>query len=296
MAAPKPCKVTWCEGKKELPSHFCHWHRVERLPIDEQIVEAMGRRDIALKTHQVRATVPKELWPAGRRFCSGCQFMVPLWYTQGSKCHACSSHASYSRHLAETYKISYEFYLQMYNFQGGRCYICRRVPLKRRLAVDHHHETGEVRGLLCSGERSCNHDILGNIKNVDMARRIVTYLEDPPARALKEGRDLPLEVASAGAGVMAGRSRTILPNDDSASRSGTVQVMARMGAEAIESRARLAKERHYSDGDFWRFPKGTVVFDIFHAEPDKLDPKVWTKRLELARERQAKIAAQRGEA
>jgi hypothetical protein len=291
MAAPKPCKVAGCGGKKDLPSHFCYWHRVDRLFIDDQIAEAIDRRKLSLKTHEVRASVPAAKWPAGRRFCSGCQFMVPLWYTQGSKCKACASHSSYSRHVQETYGISYDFYLALYQFQGGRCYICRKVPKTRRLAVDHSHETNEVRGLLCSGERSCNHDVLGNIKSIDAARRIVLYLEDPPARAMKEGRPLPGEVATASGGVMAGRSRTIVPNGDSG--SGTVHVMAKMVAESIESRARLARPGHYSDGDFWRFPEGTVVFDIFHAVPDKLDPKVWAKRLELAREKEDRIASQK---
>lgn len=291
MAAPKPCKVDWCEGKKDSPSHFCYWHRVDRLFIDDQISAAIDRRALSLKTHEVRASVPSAQWPDGRRFCSGCQFMVPIWYTQGSKCKACSSHANYARHIQETYGISYDFYLALYQFQGGRCYICRKVPKTRRLAVDHNHETNEVRGLLCSGERSCNHDILGNIKSIDMAHRIVLYLEDPPARALKEGRDLPDEVATASGAVMGGKSRTIAP---AVQTTGTVETMAKMAAESIESRARHCREGHYADGDFWRFPKDHAgPFDIFHAVPDIVEPKVWAKRLELARERQDRIEAQR---
>lgn len=292
MAAPKPCKVDWCELPKDKPSHFCYWHRVDRLFIDDQIAEAIERRKLSLKTHEVRASVPPAQWPDGRRFCSGCQFMVPIWYTQGSKCKACSSHANYGRHIQETYGISYDFYLALYQFQGGRCYICRKVPKTRRLAVDHDHETNEVRGLLCSGERSCNHDILGNIKSIDMAHRIVLYLEDPPARALKEGRAIPDQVATASGSVMNGRSRTI--PSESATPAGTAQVMARMVSESIESRARRAKDGYYSDGDFWRFPKDHAgPFDIFHAVPDVVDPKVWAKRLELAREKQDRITAQR---
>lgn len=293
MAAPKkPCKQPDCDLPKDSPSHFCYWHRVDRLLIDDQIAEARKRLAImeAKPGYEYRATVPGDQWPEGRRFCSGCQFMFPKWYADGSRCRACASEARYGAHIRETYGISYDFYLALYQFQGGRCYICRKEPKKRRLAVDHDHETGEVRGLLCSGQRSCNHDVLGNITSIDMARRIVLYLEDPPARALKAGRALATEVAAASGGVMGGRSRTIVPTQ---AAEGLPAVMARMADEQIESRARRARDGHYSDGDFWRFPDGTSIFDIFHAVPDKLDPKVWEVRLELARRRQEQIAAQR---
>jgi hypothetical protein len=296
MAATKkkPCKQPDCELPKDSPSHFCYWHRVARLLIDDQIAEARGRLALmqAKSGYEYRASVPGSEWPEGRRFCSGCQFMIPKWYADGSRCKACASEARYGAHIRETYGITYDFYLALYQFQGGRCYICRKVPKSRRLAVDHDHETGEVRGLLCSGQRSCNHDVLGNITSIDMARRIVLYLEDPPARALKAGRALAIEVASASGSVMGGKSRTILPT--AGAGEGTREVMQRLAAESIESRARRCWDGHYSDKSFWRFPDGHEgPHDIFHAIPDNLDPKVWEKRLELARERDAQIAARR---
>jgi hypothetical protein len=279
VATPKPCKQAGCDLPKDLPSHFCYWHRVDRLPIDEQIEYAMARRKKMLETHEVRATAPAAQWPAGRRFCSGCQ---------GSRCRACASHASYSSHLANTYRISYADYLTMLKYQDYRCYICRRRPLKKRLAVDHDHETNEVRGLLCSGERSCNHDILGNIKDIGMAQRIVTYLQNPPYRAMRTGQAMPVEVSSAGP-----NGTTLVKT---AEVPGMVELMQQAAEEALVRRAKAAKRGHYSDGDFWRFPKDHEgPFDIFHAVPDKLDPKVWEIRLELAREKQAKIDAQRGD-
>jgi hypothetical protein len=276
---------------KSLPSHFCYWHKTARLPIDEQIQEAWDRRPKGIAKWGEAKIRPSSAWPAGRRWCSGCNFYVPLWYTQGSRCKACASEATYSAHILKSYGITYQFYLALYHAQGGACYICRKKPGKKRLAVDHNHETGEVRGLLCPGsDYGCN-TMLGYIRdNVDTARRMVAYLEDPPARAVKEGRDLPTEVLAATGATMAGRSRTTLPPASGDSLPG---IMARMAEESVEARARRSRDGHYSDGDFWRFyqhPDGP--FDIFHADPDRLEPKVWAKRLELARERQARIAGQ----
>ena len=56
------------------------------------------------------------------------------------------------RHTLRKYGISLADYEAMFAAQGGRCAICR-TPATRTLDIDHDHETGEVRGLLCT---SCN--------------------------------------------------------------------------------------------------------------------------------------------
>lgn len=43
-------------------------------------------------------------------------------------------------------------YLEMCEAQGWACKICKRTP-SSKLHVDHNHETGKIRGLLCG---SCN--------------------------------------------------------------------------------------------------------------------------------------------
>lgn len=48
----------------------------------------------------------------------------------------------------QVYGITVEDYDRMFDEQGGVCAICGNGT-KRRLAVDHNHETGVVRGLLC---------------------------------------------------------------------------------------------------------------------------------------------------
>ncbi len=53
--------------------------------------------------------------------------------------------------LLQNHKISFEHYNTLLIKQNMSCAICERHQsmYKRQLAVDHDHETGEIRGLLC---------------------------------------------------------------------------------------------------------------------------------------------------
>lgn len=57
--------------------------------------------------------------------------------------------------LRYNYDISLEEYNDLFSKQEGKCAICgtHQSELNKSLCVDHDHETGEVRGLLC---RTCN--------------------------------------------------------------------------------------------------------------------------------------------
>lgn len=285
-----PCKEDGCSEPKWLPQHRCYYHALEHMFIDDQVLEARKRRAQALAGGwTVVAVVPSSQWPAGKRFCSGCQSMVPMSYVgRGkSRCKACDSAASYGAHIFKAYGLTYKRYLDLYEFQGGKCYICGKKPRTIRLAVDHNHNTGQVRGLLCSGERSCNHDVLGNIADLAMAKRIVTYLETPPYSLMLAGQPLPegsLDKVYQPPGAPPGWG--LLP--------GTREIMQQLSDEALERRAQKCRDGHYSDGDFWRFPLDHEgPHDIFHADPDVLDLKCWEVRLRLARERLDRIAEQR---
>ena len=67
-----------------------------------------------------------------------------------SYCKACSVEISNRARLISTYGITPEQYEQMLNFQNGLCNICLNPPQKNKLAIDHDHATGVIRGLLCS--------------------------------------------------------------------------------------------------------------------------------------------------
>jgi hypothetical protein len=66
--------------------------------------------------------------------------------------------------------------------QGGVCATCRRPETardnrygkRRRLSVDHNHQTGKVRGLLCT---RCNHAIGLALERRDILLAMVAYLD-----------------------------------------------------------------------------------------------------------------------
>ncbi len=72
-----------------------------------------------------------------------------------------SSPADRRKHLAR-YGLTEESYLALWNAQGGVCAICFKPETliqygkPQRLCIDHCHETGVVRGLLCT---RCNKGI-----------------------------------------------------------------------------------------------------------------------------------------
>ena len=57
-------------------------------------------------------------------------------------------------HLKRKYGISFKEYQDLLKVQGGICAICGKPePSHKTLDVDHDHETGKIRGILCT---NCN--------------------------------------------------------------------------------------------------------------------------------------------
>lgn len=90
-----------------------------------------------------------------------CAARARAWCRDNRARHAATRHA---REMRVTYGISAEHYEQLLVEQHGRCAICGqdepsahgRTGTPFRLAVDHDHQTGRVRGLLC---QKCNRAI-----------------------------------------------------------------------------------------------------------------------------------------
>jgi DNA-directed RNA polymerase subunit RPC12/RpoP len=78
--------------------------------------------------------------------------------------------------------ITEEYYQRLLEFQLGRCAICGNKPRSKRLAVDHNHITGSIRGLLC---KNCNYRILGGVRDSVVTLQIaINYLKYPPAQTM----------------------------------------------------------------------------------------------------------------
>jgi len=84
--------------------------------------------------------------------------------------------------LWSKYGLTLEDYKKMENSQNGCCKICEKEPefvrrkngLVKLLVVDHNHETGNIRGLLCA---SCN-VALGNFKDdIRRLEKAIIYLK-----------------------------------------------------------------------------------------------------------------------
>lgn len=77
------------------------------------------------------------------------------------------------RELQRNFGISLSEYLRILDEQNGVCFICLGVDKDKRLAVDHDHSNGKVRGLLC---HKCNWGLGLFRDNINSLNRAVEYL------------------------------------------------------------------------------------------------------------------------
>ncbi len=186
MARP-PCSSCHL-GDRAPGSQKCYECATTRLAPEEREVRADWRRSaIPLELHVAR--VPAVQWPPGRRWCSGCQSFVRVvdCGKGAARCLVCTGSRAWAAMLPRTYTINGRPFTQddydiLFLKQGGRCAICGRRSITKRLAVDHDHETGEVRGLLDPGEFGCNRAVLPVVDTLEKARAIVAYYEKTPAK------------------------------------------------------------------------------------------------------------------
>lgn len=150
----------------------------------------------------------------GLRWCAGkCKEFIPLdrFYKNGATkrtvCSACGLSVNRLQGRGSVYKkygVTEEWYNETLAKQGGHCALCtaKAVPIvmsdasdrnrKRYLSIDHDHETGKARGLLCGKCNICLHRV-EYVK--EWARKAVKYLLDHGSEV---GKGIPL-IVNAGA-------------------------------------------------------------------------------------------------
>ena len=84
------------------------------------------------------------------------------------------------RNLWVCYRLTEEEYESILAHQGGVCAGCQKPPNGIRLAVDHCHKTGRIRGLLCW---LCNRSIGILRDRADTCTNLGDYLREPTAPA-----------------------------------------------------------------------------------------------------------------
>jgi len=153
-----------------------------------------------------RRLEPKKVVPVGHKRCNGCMLAKPYneFYadkankTDGrySHCIKCKDESTkkwreenaeyYNKYMREyhkkvygterlyRYNLSRERYNEMLREQDNKCAILgcgRTATSKRSLAIDHHHASGKVRGLLCY---KCNRD-MNVIDNAEHLAKLLEY-------------------------------------------------------------------------------------------------------------------------
>ena len=95
-------------------------------------------------------------------------------------CPFCGKHHRWDRHSGKACRE------KVFDYFGRKCAACGKTQDEVKLAIDHSHETGEVRGLLCY---VCNM-ACGKLKdNAEAMRNAAAYLESAQVRLedLREG-------------------------------------------------------------------------------------------------------------
>lgn len=85
----------------------------------------------------------------------------------------------YDALIRRKYGITKKQYDNLLQQQGGGCAICGRTeePDGRKLSIDHDHNTGDVRGILCN---NCNNGLGSFGDDIEGMHKAINYLQNPP--------------------------------------------------------------------------------------------------------------------
>jgi hypothetical protein len=93
-------------------------------------------------------------------------------------CKECQGEYQRKLKLKQCFSLTPEEYDAILSKQNGVCFLCGNPPGKKRLAVDHDHLTGKIRGLLCG---ACNQALGVFGDDVTRLQKAINYLLRPIA-------------------------------------------------------------------------------------------------------------------
>jgi hypothetical protein len=111
--------------------------------------------------------------------CKTCRAKYALAYRQTTKGKERLLLGSRNYNLRGHYGLSSDGYRRFHDSQNGLCAICKKAETStflgtvRRLAVDHDHITGKIRGLLCN---ACNRGVSNFRDDPELMEAAASYL------------------------------------------------------------------------------------------------------------------------
>lgn len=185
-----PCE--YCGQRPKIPGRGQKWCAECRPEATQKAAEKRGRNMVPQGPAASAADTKRKNRdaPPGTKWCSRCKrYLAVKQFLKSGKCKSCTSDMHHEARLERVFGITPKEYYDLLDSQGGACAICHTVPKRKRLAVDHDHKTGHIRGLLCT---QCNHHVLGGAKeDIEILRSAVSYLESPPAKEVLGEKAVP---------------------------------------------------------------------------------------------------------
>ena len=175
-----------CKGRKLSPEGRANIGRAQigrKHPWSlEQRAELSAKRkgrSTLLRRYGISDEEQSKQKAVGNRWCSFHKGFVSPAEFNGSKktvCKACAPAENRIRLLKHNFHTTQEWYDDTLAEQGGGCAICGSTHLRagqKFLHIDHNHETGKVRGILCN----CCNLFLGVFEVPSFRERALAYLE-----------------------------------------------------------------------------------------------------------------------
>lgn len=153
----------------------------------EEILKTEAFRFLIKRTSKRKHTARANKYPQGYFKAKVCR--VPscdiVFTPKAPSEHYCSDDCAHlgftEQYLKRTYGLTFDQYIDLYLSQGGKCAICKvhgfyEEPYTRlKLCVDHNHETGKVRGMLCT----CCNTAIGSFKeDISILEKAIEYLKE----------------------------------------------------------------------------------------------------------------------